>query len=76
MRRFLNDFFRYIIYRAGYRGLRRYFGWLGMIAIGIIGLLWTQGVSPQEAWLYVLENTMNAWQGLLNVWNHFLSLIV
>ncbi len=61
MRRFLNDFFRYIIYRAGYRGLRRYFGWGGMIAIGIIGILWTQGISPQEAWQSIAENAVNGW---------------
>lgn len=50
MRQLLDGFFRYILYRAGYRGLRKYFGWSGMVAIGIIGLMITNGISPQEAW--------------------------
>ena len=49
MRQLLDGFFRYILYRAGYRGLRKYFGWSGMVAIGIIGLMITNGISPQEA---------------------------
>ena len=62
MRHFLNDFFRYIIYRAGYRGLRRYFGWAGMVAIGIIGIMWTQGISLQEAWQILIENAEITWR--------------
>ncbi len=61
MRRFLNDFFRYIIYHAGYRGMRRYVGWFGMVVIGIVGIMFTQGISLQEGWQYLMESMLNAW---------------
>ena len=57
--------FRYILCRAGYRGLRRYFGWCGMVVIGIIGLMITNGITPQEAWQSLTASIVEGWDWLV-----------